>query len=104
MEAFAAEGTKELLSTFRIGALNAGDSLRVIATAEEVLDHLRNALQTEASVGRSILLLVVVCEMLEVLFENGLKHVRSPLTVRVGLGVGLIRAETKRKLCLHVET
>ncbi len=102
METLAAKGWEELVSTFRIGALNAGDSLRVIATAEEVLDHLRDALQTEASICRSILLLVVLCEMLEVLLENGLKHVRSPLTVRVGLGS--IRAETKRKLCFHVDT
>ena len=61
MEAFAAERSEELISTFRIGALYAGDSLRVIATAEEVLDHLRDAIQTEASICRSILLLVVFC-------------------------------------------
>ena len=31
MEAFATEGTKELLSTFRIGALDAGDTLSIVA-------------------------------------------------------------------------
>ena len=67
-----------------------------------MLDHLRDALQTEVSEGRGIVLLIGVGELLEVLLENCLKHVRSPLTVRVGLGS--IRAETKRKLCLHVET
>ena len=32
MEAFATEGTKELLSTFRVGALYAGDTLGIVAT------------------------------------------------------------------------
>ena len=99
MKALAAKGPEELVSTFGVGALYAGDSLRVIATAEEVLDHLRDALQTEASEGRGIVLLIAVGELLEVLLENGLKHVRSVLTVRLET----IRAEGKRELCLPIE-
>ena len=79
--------------------LYAGDSLRVIATAEEVLDHLRDAIQTESSEGRGIVLLIGVDELLEVLLENCLKHVRSALAVPLGP----IWIEGKRKLCLHME-
>ena len=79
--------------------LYAGDSLRVIATAEEVLDHLRDAIQTESSDGRGIVLLIGVDELLEVLLENCMRHVRSALAVRRGS----MRIEGKRKLCLHME-
>ena len=50
-------------------------------------------------IGRSIVLFIGVGELLEVLLENGLKHVRSVLTVRLET----IRAEGKRELCLHIE-
>ena len=44
-------------------------------------------------------MLIVVGELLEVLLENGLKHVRSALAVRRGL----IRIEGQRELCLHMK-
>ncbi len=31
MKTFATEGTEELLSTFRVGALDAGDTLSIVA-------------------------------------------------------------------------
>jgi hypothetical protein len=48
---------------------------------------------------RGIVLLIGVGELLEVLLENGLKHVRSALIVCLWP----IRAEGKRELCLHIE-
>jgi len=99
MKSFATEGTEELLSTFGIGTLYAGDSLGIIAAGDEVLDHLCYPLQAEASVCGSILFLIAVGKVLEVLFKNGLKHIRSVLTV----ALGSIRAEGKRELCLHIE-
>lgn len=81
MEAFAAEGTKELLSTFRIGALYTSDSLGIIAAGDEVLDHLCDPLQAETSVCRSILILIAVGKVLEVLFEDDLEDIRSALSV-----------------------
>ena len=50
MEALAAEGTKELLSTFRIGAPYAGDSLGIVPAENELLHHLRDLLQSEPPV------------------------------------------------------
>ena len=71
-----------------------------ISLPEALLYHFRDTLQTEPSIRRGIVLLIGVGELLEVLLENGLKHVRSALTVRLGP----IRAEGKRELCLHIET
>ena len=99
MEAFATEGTKELLSTFRIGALYAGDSLGIIAAGDKVLDHLCDPLQAEPSIYGRILFLIAVGKVLEVLFEDGLKDIRSALSICRGR----IRIEGKRELCLHME-
>ena len=99
MEAFAAERAEELVSTFGVGALYSGDTLSIVPAENELLHYLRDALQTEASEGRGIVLLIGVCELLEVLLEKGLKHVRSALAVRRG-SIGI---EVKRELCLHME-
>jgi len=64
-----------------------------------VLDHLRDALQTEASIYGRILFLIAVGKVLEVLFEDGLKDIRSALSICRGR----IRIEGKRELCLNME-
>jgi hypothetical protein len=99
MKTFAAKRSEELVSAFRIGALDTSDTLSIVTACNKVLDNLRDAIQTEASVDGSILLLIVVGELLEVLLENGLNRVRSALAVRRGL----IRIEVQRELCLHMK-
>ncbi len=99
MKTFAAKRSEELVFAFRIGALDTSDTLSIVTACNKVLDNLRDAIQTEASVDGSILLLIVVGELLEVLLENVLNHVRSALAVRRGL----IRIEVQRELCLHMK-
>lgn len=79
MKAFATEGAEEFLSTFRVGALDAGDSLSVIPTRHEVFDYFRDPLQAEAAVCESIHFLIAFGKIWEVLFEDGLKDIRSAL-------------------------
>ncbi len=92
MKTLATEGPEELVSTFRIGALYAGDSLGIVAAGDEVLDHLCDPFQAEASVYEGILFLIAVGKVLEVLFEDGLKDIRSALSICRGR----IRIEVKR--------
>ena len=61
--------------------LYTSDSLGIIATRDEVLDHLCNPLQAETSVCGSILFLIAVGKVLEALFEDGLKDIRSTLSI-----------------------
>ncbi|MBW8003507.1 MAG: hypothetical protein FVQ80_16085 [Planctomycetes bacterium] len=53
----------------------------IIAAGDEVLDHLWDPLQAEASVCGSILFLIAVGKVLEVLFEDELKDIRSALSI-----------------------
>ena len=92
MKASATEGTEELFFTFRVGALDTSDSLCIAAAGDEVLHHFRDALQAETPVCGSILFFIVVCILLEVLLEDGLKYIRSALSICRGW----IRIELKR--------
>jgi len=99
VKALAAEGTEQLLSAFRVGALYAGDSLGVVAAVEKALGHLCDALQAKPAVLGGVLPIVVFGELLEVLFEDSLKGVRSAL----GVGADRMRRdpESERQLRLH---
>ena len=100
MKAFAAEGTEQLLSAFSIGALYAGDALCMVAAGDKVLSHLCDPLQAEPPVCGGVLLLIAGGKVLEVLFEDGLKDVRSALSI----GGGRIRGlQSKRQLWLHID-
>lgn len=72
--------------------LYAGDSLSIIATWHEVFDCFRDPLQAETPVCVSIHFLIAVGKVWEVLLEDGLKHIRSPLSICRGW----IRIEAKR--------
>ena len=99
MKTLAAERPEELVFAFRIGALDTSDTLSIVTACNKVIDNLRDAIQTKASVDGSVLLLIILGELLEVLLENGLNHVRSVLAIRRAL----IRTEVQRELCLHMK-
>ncbi len=73
--------SKNLLYLIRVGALDAGDSFSVIPTRHEVFDYFRDPLQAEAAVCGSIHFLIAFGKIREVLFEDGLKDIRSALSV-----------------------
>jgi len=100
MKAFAAEGTEQLLSAFRVSALYAGDSPGVITAGDETLSHLCDPLQSEPPVCVGVLLLIVFGKLSEVLFEDSLKDVRSALSI----GGGWIRGlQSERQLWVHID-
>ncbi|GAG78370.1 unnamed protein product, partial [marine sediment metagenome] len=63
VKTLATERAKEFGFTFRIGALDPGNSLAVITTADEVIDDFGNPFYPETSVGFSILFIVVFGEV-----------------------------------------
>jgi len=81
MEALAAERAEQLLLTIRICAPYAGDALGVIAAGEKAFGYLGDPLQAEPPVLGGVFLLVVFGKLLEVLSEDILKVVRSPLSI-----------------------
>ena len=53
---------------FRIGALDAGDTLGVVPAKNELLNHLGDPLDTETAVDDSVLAFVLFSDALKMLF------------------------------------
>ena len=60
-----------------IGALDAGDTLRVVAAENELFHHLGDALDAEPTVNDRVLVLVLIGEALKMLPEQKLETVDS---------------------------
>ena len=65
------ERLKVIVIAVRIGALDLGDSLEVVAAGTESFTYFLNTLESETTILLSIPLLVLIAESFEVCFEDG---------------------------------
>ena len=91
--------TEILESAFRIGALDASDTLRVVPAENELLHDFRYPFYSKAAVNPGIFLFVLLGEALKVLLEEKLDRTDSPLPIGRLLG----RSKLKGQLSFHIE-
>ena len=73
VEGFARKGAEVLELTFRIGALDAGDTLGVVPAKNELLNHLGDPLDTETAVDSGVFAFILFHDALKMLFKQHLK-------------------------------
>lgn len=77
IESFAAKRAKVIVVAFRVGALDSGDSLEVVAAGTESFPYFLNALESETTILLGIPFLVPITEIFEVFLEDGVKLISS---------------------------
>ena len=77
IEPLTGERPEVFILAVGIAALDAGDTLRVVAAENELLHHLGDALDAEPTVNDRVLVLVLIGEALKMLLEQKLENVDS---------------------------
>jgi hypothetical protein len=77
VEAFAAERAKVVVIAIRIGALDSGDSLKVIAAGTESFSNFLDAFESESTILLGIPFLELIAEIFKV-FLKDLMELISP--------------------------
>jgi len=75
IEALTRERPKVVITTFGIRTANPRDALEIIATGRKPLADLLDTLEAVPAVGGGVLLIVLVAEIVEVAFEDGVEVV-----------------------------
>jgi hypothetical protein len=70
-----------LILAFRVGALDAGDTLGVVPAENELLHRLGDSLESETAIDDRVLVFVLIGEVMKVFFEEKLDDTDSPLSV-----------------------
>jgi hypothetical protein len=93
LEGFTRKRTEILESAFRIGALDASDTLRVVPAENELLHDFRYPFYSKAAVNPGIFLFVLLGEALEVFLEQKLDRADSPLPIGRLLGRSKLKGQ-----------
>jgi hypothetical protein len=99
VEGFTRKRTEIFISAFRIGALDAGDTLGVVSAEDELLHDFCDPFDSKAAIGHGIFLFVLLGEALKAFPEQMLDPADSPLPIGRLLG----RSKLKGQLSFHIE-
>ena len=98
VEALAGEGPEVVMSALRIPTADTGHTLQIVSADTKPVPDLLDTLKAVLAVGGGVLLIVVLTEVGEVAFEDGVE------VVVAARNVSFLRGRLCNSWCAHIKT